>query len=195
LGVDEETLQLMKKGGCIFINYGFESMNADVLKEMNKNTTPEDNENAAKLTAETNIAFGANFIWGFSSDTLDTLWENVDFIKKYNLYGQVRTIRPVTPYPGCPLYYEAIEKGLIEGPEDFYNKFKNSDLITVNFMDMDLKTMYNNLYKANSELIDDHYLNTSMTKEECERLKNSYYQLYFEGKTSFRGVRSYAKKN
>ena len=43
--------------------------------------------------------------------------------KKIQLYGQVRTIRPVTPYPGCPLYYEAIEKGLLEGPDDFYNKF------------------------------------------------------------------------
>jgi len=192
-GVDNEVLQLMKDGGCVFINYGFESMDVDVLKEMAKNTTPEDNEKAARLTKEVGIPFGLNFIWGFSNDTADTLWTSVKFINKYNTYGQVRTIRPVTPYPGCPLYYKSIEDGLLEGPEDFYNKFSNSDLIMINFTDMDLKTMYTNLYQANSELIDDHYLNTSMTKNECETLKNNFYQLYFKGSTKFRGARSYEK--
>ncbi|GAI71844.1 unnamed protein product, partial [marine sediment metagenome] len=82
-----------------------------------------------------------------------TLWENVEFIKKYNMYWQVRTIRPVTSYPGCPLYYKAIEDGLLDGPEDFYNKFCNSDLITINFTDMDKKKMHKELFLANSELI------------------------------------------
>jgi len=194
-GVDEEILQLMKEGGCSFINYGFESMDDDVLKTMNKNTTSEDNENAALLTKEANIPFGLNFIWGFSNDNVHTLMKNVEFIKKYNLYGQVRTIRPCTPYPGCPLYYEAIKKELLSGPDDFYNKFKNSGLITVNFTDMDIKTMYSALYKANSVLIDDHYQNTTMTKAQSDNLKNSYHQLYFENNTKFRGARSYDKEN
>ena len=31
----------------------------------------------------------------------------------------MRTIRPVTPYPYSPLYYYAIEKGLLRDCEDF----------------------------------------------------------------------------
>ena len=192
--VDTEVLQLLKDGGCVFINYGFESMDADVLKEMAKNTTPEDNENAAKLTKEAGIPFGLNFIWGFSNDTADTLWKSVEFIKEYNSYDQLRTIRPVTPYPGCPLYYDAIKNGLLDGPGDFYKRFKNSDLIMINFTAMNLKTVYNNLYQANSELIDDHYQHTSMTKKERDRIKSGFYKLYFEGNSTFTGARHYVKK-
>ena len=33
---------------------------------------------------------------------------------KYDDFAQKRTIRPVTPYPGSPLYYDAIEMGLLD---------------------------------------------------------------------------------
>ena len=60
--------------------------------------------------------------------------KGVEFLLKYDDGAQMRTIRPVTPYPGSPLYYYAIEKGLIKDCEDFYeNKHLNSDLMAVNF--------------------------------------------------------------
>ena len=57
------------------------------------------------------IRMGINFIWGIMSDNKDTLRESVDFIKKYNTYAELRTIRPITPYPGSELYYYAISRG------------------------------------------------------------------------------------
>ena len=49
----------------------------------------------------------------------------------------MRTIRPVTPYPGSPLYYYAIEKGLLKDCEDFYEKkHLNSDLLSINFTEL-----------------------------------------------------------
>ena len=192
-GVDSEVLQLMKDSGCRLINYGFESMDADVLKEMNKNTTPEDNENAAMLTKEAGIPFGLNFIWGFSNDTADTLWKNVDFIKKYNPYGQLRTIRVVTPYPGSPLYYDAIKKGLLESPDDFYNRFKNSDLITVNFTGISDRKCYDLLYTTNRELILDHQKNSDMSFIEAANIINAFKNLYYNQNYVFRGARHYVK--
>ena len=192
-GVDKEILQLMKNSGCHFINYGFESMDADVLKGMNKNTTPKDNENAARLTKESGIPFGLNFIWGFSNDTPDTLRKSVEFIKKYNSYGQLRTIRMVTPYPGCELYYDAIEKGLLEDPDDFYNKFKNSDLITVNFTEFSDRECYDLLYNANRELILDHQKNSDMAFTEAIDIINNFKSLYYNQNYKFRGARHYVK--
>ena len=49
--VSRELLGLMKKTGCRFINYGFESMDAQVLKIMNKNTTPGARSDAAVTTS------------------------------------------------------------------------------------------------------------------------------------------------
>ena len=57
----------------------------------------------------------------------------MDFLLKYDDFAEKRTIRPVTPYPGSPLYYDAIESGLLDKnnpAEDFYeNKHLNSDLL------------------------------------------------------------------
>lgn len=193
-GVNDDTLELMKLCGCKFINYGFESTDANVLKQMRKNTTPEDNENAARLTKENDILFGLNFIWGMPGDTEQSLYDNVKFIKKYNMYPELRTIRPVTPYPGCELYYKAIKDGLLDGPEDFFNKFKNSDYVNVNFTDMKVDNMCKYLYKANKELIEDHYNNTNMSKEECNGFIDGFYNLYFKKQFKFRGARKYDKK-
>ena len=192
--INEEVLSLMKEGGCKFINYGFESMDENVLRLMNKNATPEDNERAARLTKDAGIQFGLNFIWNMPGDTKESLRQNVAFIKKYNTYGQLRTIRPVTPYPGSPLYYRAIEDGLLGGPADFYNRFKNSDLVTVNFMDIPTQDIYNELYFANCELINDMQLHSPhIFGPEWPQLKADFYRLYFEGKYEFRGARHYEK--
>jgi len=190
---DEDTLDLLKKSGCKFINYGFESMNSVVLKEMKKNTTPEQNETAAKLTKSKGIPFGLNFIWGYPSDTIETLNESKEFIKKYNDYTELRTIRPVTPYPGCELYYEAMSKRLLDGPDDFFNRFDNSDLITINFTEMETEDMYDMLYDVNKELIMDHMKHSNMNRLESTSIINNFYNLYFCGQKKFRGARHYEK--
>jgi len=133
---DEETALCLKEMGCKFINFGMESSDQNVLDLMEKNTLVEENIKAAEITKKAGIGLGLNFIWGNKGDTAESLGKNVELIKKYNTYDQIRTIRPVTPYPGCRLYYEAIEKGLLSGPGDFFDKFKNSDLLMVNFTDI-----------------------------------------------------------
>ena len=192
--IDEELLTLMKNSGCIFINYGFESMNQKVLDAMHKNTTVEQNDNAAKLTRQFEIPFGLNLIWNNKFDTVETLKENKEFIIKYNMFDQLRTIRPVTPYPGCELYYDAVEQGLLKGPDDFYTKFKNSDLIMVNFTDLKLDDMYDALFKTNKELIYDHYKRTGLGMNEADHIIDGFYRLYYEDFYKFRGARHYDKQ-
>jgi len=193
-GIDEEILTLLKNSGCKFINYGFESMSQKVLKEINKNVTIDDNRKAAVLTKKIGIPFGVNFIWGYPSDDEETLRRNIKFILKFNSPEQCRTIRPVTPYPGCELYYDAIKNGLLEGPEDFFNRFKNSDLITVNFTDMDENYMYSKLFDANAELIADYAIKSNIDFVSACHMINSFHRLYFDKDYEFRGARHYSKK-
>ena len=189
--IDDETIDILQDLGCQWLNIGFESSDDNVLKLMNKRTTVEQNINAAKIIRKSSIGLGLNFIWGNKGDNEKTLKKDVKFIKKYNTYFQLRTIRPVTPYPGCELYYEAIEKGLLKGPEDFFVKFKNSDLLTVNFTDIPDEKFYKFLFEANKELIIDHYENTTKNMEEANKLIQDFYDLYFCGKINFRGARHY----
>lgn len=189
-----EIVKSLKESGCQFINFGMESSDQRVLDLMNKNTTVEQNIMAAEITNKAGVGLGLNFIWGNKGDTEESLRNNVKLIKKYNLYDQIRTIRPVTPYPGSELYYEAIEKGLLAGPEDFFNKFKNSDLLTVNFTDIPEDKFYKLLFEANKELIMDHFMHTTKDMDNANGLIKGFHGLYFKGKINFRGARHYVKK-
>jgi anaerobic magnesium-protoporphyrin IX monomethyl ester cyclase len=191
---NEKITRSLKNAGCAYVNIGFESGTQRILDEMGKNTTVEQNISAMETCKKIGLPAGLNFIWGFPGDDRETLFRSVELIKKYNQYHQLRTIRPVTSYPGTPLYYQAIEKGLLEGPEDFFRRFKNSDLITVNFTGFDDRQCYGWLLDANRELIYDHYMNTSDDMEAAGSLVKQFRDLY-EGRTlKFRGARTYGKK-
>lgn len=189
--IDEEIALLLKKIGCKVLNIGFESSSQEVLNHMKKNTTVEQNEKVLNICKKVNLGFGLNFIWGYPEDDKETLMNNAKLIKKYNTYQQLRTIRPVTPYPGCELYYEAISRGLLEGPKDFFDRFSNSDLITVNFTRYSDETCYKWLLGVNTDLIYDHYKNTNGDIKEAEFLISQMKHLYVDKDSKFRGVRHY----
>lgn len=187
---DEEIADALKSVGCVFINVGFESTSQAVLDTINKNVTVEQNIRAARIIKEKEIGLGLNCIWGEPGDNEETLKSNADFIMQNNLYDQIRTIRPVTPYPGCDLYYKAIEMGLLSGPEDFFSRFINSDLITVNFTGIPDKQCYDMLLEVNTKLILDHFEHTSGDIVAAKSLIEKFRKLYAGEITNFRGARS-----
>jgi len=191
---DKEVAECLKESGCQFLNFGMESSSQEVLDTMHKNTTVDQNIRAAEIVRKVGIGIGLNFIWGNIGDTEESLKNNVSLIKKYNSYDYVRTIRPVTPYPGCELYYKAIELGFLDGPQDFFDKFKNSDLLTVNFTKYPTDHFYRLLFEANKELILDHFTHTSKDFHAADELIQGFYDLYFKGISKFRGARHFEKK-
>jgi hypothetical protein len=96
----------------------------------------------------------------------------------------LRTIRPVTPYPGSPLFDEAVRRGLLKDCEDFYeNKHTNSDLLTINFTDLSDEEFHRCLYEANKVLLESYYQFQKVRRLEEAR------KLYLEKDASFRGFR------
>ena len=179
-----DLLELMKKAGCVFINYGIESVNDDALRTMNKNMTVNQIVAGIEATLAVGISPGFNIIFGNIGETAECLKNDVDFLLKYDDHGQLRTIRPVTPYPGSPLFDYACQKGLIKDVEDFYeNKHTNSDLLTVNFTDMSNDEFYEALFQANRALLNSH----------IEHIKKTYDKLltdlYKNLNADFRGFR------
>lgn len=193
--MDEEMVEILKRSGCQFINFGFESSDNKVLKLMNKNVTVEQNIRALEIIKKVGgIGTGLNFLWNNLGDTEASLRRNVELIKKYNTYYQCRTIRPAIPFPGTDLYYTLIQMGKLKGPEDFFEKFKNSDLFLVNLMDMPEKRAYELLLEANTDLIMDHYTHVKGDMAEAKYLIQQLADLYSGKITKFRGVRHYKKK-
>lgn len=179
-----DVLNFMKKAGCVFINYGIESMDDKVLKMMNKAMTTRHITEGIDNTLDAGISPGFNIIFGNIGETAEALEKGVRFLLKYDNHSQLRTIRPVTPYPGSPLYYHAIEHGLLKDCEDFYEKkHANSDLLSVNFTGLTDDQFYKALYDANLALLENYY------SYQAEQSRRDLDNLYIKRDASFRGFR------
>jgi len=179
-----DILRLMKEAGCVFINYGIECFDDQILKNMNKALTTEQIVKGIEATLESGISPGYNVIFGNIGENRETLKKGVEFLLKYDDGAQMRTIRPVTPYPGCPLYYYAIEKGLLDDCEDFYErKHLNSDLLAVNFTDLTDDEFHEALFEANEKLLDNYF------RKQFQSYVEQAKKLYLEKDVSFRGFR------
>ena len=179
-----KVLKLMKESGCVFINYGIEAFDDQILKNMDKVLTTKQIEVGIQNTLAEGISPGFNIIFGNIDETRETLMKGVDFLLKYDDGAQLRTIRPVTPYPGSPLYFLAIEKGMLKDIEDFYeNKHTNSDLMSCNFTKLTDEEYYQALMDANTLLLDNYQDRVR------KKTKKQLNELYIKHDASFRGFR------
>ncbi|MCB1180213.1 MAG: B12-binding domain-containing radical SAM protein [Leptospiraceae bacterium] len=110
---DEELLALMKDSGCQGVLIGFESLNSDNLKLMNKNFNTF--KGGARAAVRNMHKFGlrlyATFIFGYENDTLDSFREAVDFCVENKIY--MAAFNHLTPFPGTPLYKKLEEENLL----------------------------------------------------------------------------------
>ena len=179
-----EVIKIMKQAGCVFINYGIECYDDNMLRKMKKCLTTEQIRIGIENTLNEGLSPGFNIIFGNIGEGAEELQKGVDFLLKYDDGAQLRTIRPVTPYPGSPLYDYAIEKGMIKDCEDFYeNKHTNSDLMSVNFTRLSDAEYYSELYKANETLLNNYI--QKQTSQNKQTLDN----LYINKDSNFRGFR------
>ncbi len=177
-----KVLKKMKEAGCVFINYGIECFDDQVLLNMNKNLTEKQIISGVGATLKAGISPGLNMIWGNIGDTVNTLWKSVEFLLKYDDHTQMRTIRPVTPYPGCDLYKKAVKEGKIKDVADFYGMHKNSDLASVQFTELGNDEFHRHLCGANKTLLAEYYK---------DKLTQSYgiVDKLYSGNADFRGFR------
>lgn len=181
---DIDVLEKMKEAGCVFINYGIESLNNDTLRIMHKGLTRDMIVRGVENTLKVGISPGLNIIYGNINEPLSAIDDAVEFLLKYDDHAQMRTIRPVTPYPGSELFEYAIEHGLVKDTADFYeNKHINSDLLSVNFTRHSDDEVYEALYHANMRLIQKYQ------EVQQERFERSCQDLYYNKNSAFRGFR------
>ncbi len=113
-----EMIKWMEKSGCIMISYGVETGSVKLLKDMGKNQTVEQIINAFKIVYEnSNITPEMFIILGFPDESLSTVNETIDLIKKVINISKKPLIltaaRILEIYPGTRLYDLAKSRGLI----------------------------------------------------------------------------------
>lgn len=120
--VDKEMLQRMKKTGCQRIQFGVESGSKKILERLKKGFTPQQARNALKITKEAGIATYADFMIGNPDETLQDIYETLNFALELNPDYVHYSI--TMPLPRTQLYKEALDRGIIE--KDYWTEFAKS---------------------------------------------------------------------
>jgi len=108
---DEEFLELLVRSGCQGVLIGFESLNPENLKDMNKsfNTMRGGFEKALNNLRRHRVRVYGTFIFGYDRDTADSFDSTVSFAKEHALY--IAAFNHLTPFPGTPLYVRLEKEG------------------------------------------------------------------------------------
>ena len=117
--VDDETLELLSKAGCVTYKFGLEHLDIDVLKAIPKPLKPERSIAIIKKCKDLGIKSYVNLIVGLPKST---------WAKDLKMFNDVIQANPsliqiaiATPYPGTVFYRKAKENGwlLSDDPRNF----------------------------------------------------------------------------
>lgn len=106
---DHEMLRLMRDSGCWMVMIGFESVNEESLKQMNKKQTVRDVIDATNLFHKYGIKVHGMFVVGVDTDTVEQADRTVQFARRVGIDTVQLMIE--TPLPGTRLYQKAKQDG------------------------------------------------------------------------------------
>ena len=111
IAMQDDLLSIMKESGCFLVLIGFESLNIDNLKEMNKkaNINIENYHKAVKNIYKHKLMIYATFIFGYDYDKFDDIDTLVEFAVKHNF--AVANFNPLIPMPNTKLYKRLESQG------------------------------------------------------------------------------------
>jgi radical SAM superfamily enzyme YgiQ (UPF0313 family) len=112
--VDIEMLKLMRKSGCVQLDYGVEHGSLKILKMFNKLISPQKTISAINMTRDAGIRIGATFMVGNPDEKLEDLQMTFNLAKK--LKANYTVFFFSIPFPGTRLWEIAKARNLI--PDD-----------------------------------------------------------------------------
>lgn len=110
--MDEEQARVMRQAGCRGVSVGIESGSQQVLDLAHKRLKVSDAAKTIEILKKTGIAQYLSFILGLPGETLETVNETRQFIRRTKPTGF--QVNGLVPYPGCQLYDDAVQHGKIQ---------------------------------------------------------------------------------
>lgn len=101
-----ELFHLMKRAGCYYIFFGFESGDDKILKLAKKNFTVEQVKRAVKWAKDAGIICAGSFILGLPGESEETVEKSIKLARELNIYSTTFPI--AVPFPGTALRRMAI---------------------------------------------------------------------------------------
>jgi radical SAM superfamily enzyme YgiQ (UPF0313 family) len=100
--VDNDSVRLMKKAGCMLVSLGIESYDQGVLKLNNKNLAPETIERNTEIFSKNGIMTYGYFVFGLKGETKKSVLKTIFLASKSDLDFAI--FYSLTPYPGTEYF-------------------------------------------------------------------------------------------
>ncbi|MFQ5560414.1 MAG: B12-binding domain-containing radical SAM protein [Nitrospinota bacterium] len=113
---DPKFLSELRKMGRLLLRVGAESGSAEMLNSIYKDITVESMLKAAKVAREAGVDVIYSFVMGWPGETEEHLKETIGLMFKLQEVNPDVSFYPLwiyIPYPGTPLYEEALKRGFI----------------------------------------------------------------------------------
>jgi radical SAM superfamily enzyme YgiQ (UPF0313 family) len=108
----EDRLRKLKQAGCWFIEIGIESGSDRILKLIRKNTTKSEVRQAVARARSAGLKVKGNFIFGFPTETKESLEETIRFAVSIGLSYFQQNFLAI--WPGCELAVSPEKYGSVE---------------------------------------------------------------------------------
>jgi radical SAM superfamily enzyme YgiQ (UPF0313 family) len=101
---NDPLLDLMARSGCVVLMIGFESLEVENLRQMNKtaNITLNDYTTAIRTIKDHGIMVYGSFVLGYDYDDTESIKRTLDFVLENKLF--LNNFNTVNPMPGTKLY-------------------------------------------------------------------------------------------
>jgi len=127
----QEDFNLMKKAGFRLLKFGLESGNQETLDKLNKKITVKDIIDGCKMAKKAGLTVHLTMIVGYPWEGKKKASKTLRLAKYLmeNGYSDILQSTVLVPYPGTPLYKEAVEKNWFSIDSKEYVRFDMSEAI------------------------------------------------------------------
>jgi radical SAM superfamily enzyme YgiQ (UPF0313 family) len=119
--IDDEILNKLKKAGCLRIQYGVESGNNTILKNIHKNITVDQVKRVVDKTRDYGFEILCDFMIGLPGEKEKEIMDTINL--SLNLPIDFAHFSIMTPYPNTEIYHEGIRRGMFG---DYWREFSLS---------------------------------------------------------------------
>jgi radical SAM superfamily enzyme YgiQ (UPF0313 family) len=117
--LDLEMMTLMKRAGCSRIHFGVEAGSREMMKKLKKGITQKLCIKAFKAAREAKIDTLGYFMFGCPEESRSQMDETLNFALMLN--PDYAHFSILTPFPGTPVYADALNTGLFES--DYWREY------------------------------------------------------------------------